>query len=67
MIVVIPTKGDIKATEISQLLFDIINMIAYAGINLLSIGVDGAISEMKVQEKIMNNESVKKYLEYFMK
>ena len=39
-------------------------MTARAGINLLNIGADGVITEMKVQEKIMNNESVKKYLEF---
>ena len=63
MIAAIPTKGDIKATEISQLLLDIINMTARAGINLLSIGADGTIVEMKAQKIIMNNKSVEKYLE----
>ncbi|GBC29582.2 uncharacterized protein OCT59_008720 [Rhizophagus irregularis] len=64
MIAAIPTKGDVSATEISQLLLDIINMTAHAGINLLSIGADGAIAEMKAQEKIINNESIEKYLEF---
>jgi hypothetical protein len=64
MIAAIPTKGDTKATKISQLLLDIINMTACAEINLLSIGADRAIAEMKAQEKIMNNESVEKYLEF---
>jgi len=39
-------------------------MTARAGINLLSIGADGAITEMKAQEKVMNNESVENYLEF---
>ncbi|RGB23509.1 hypothetical protein C1646_806418, partial [Rhizophagus diaphanus] len=64
MIAAIPTKGDVSATEISQLLLDIINMTAHAGINLLSIGADGVIAEMKAQEKIINNESIEKYLEF---
>ncbi|PKY32736.1 hypothetical protein RhiirB3_394253 [Rhizophagus irregularis] len=51
IIAAIPTKGNTKADEISQLLLDIINMTACAEINLLSIGADGAISEMKAQEK----------------
>ncbi|PKK72441.1 hypothetical protein RhiirC2_710362 [Rhizophagus irregularis] len=64
IIAAIPTKGNTKADEISQLLLDIINMTAHAGINLLSIGADGVISEMKAQEKIMSNESIEKYLEF---
>ncbi|CAG8754772.1 2561_t:CDS:2 [Rhizophagus irregularis] len=51
IIAAIPTKGNTKADKISQLLLDIINMTACAEINLLSIGADGAISEMKAQEK----------------
>ncbi|RGB40825.1 hypothetical protein C1646_752805 [Rhizophagus diaphanus] len=47
IITAIPTKGDINATEINQLLLDIINITAHAGINLLSIGTDRAIAEMK--------------------
>ncbi|CAB4404118.1 unnamed protein product [Rhizophagus irregularis] len=64
MITAIPTKWNVSATKISQLLLDIINMTAHAGINLLSIGADGAIAEMKAQEKIINNESIEKYLEF---
>ncbi|PKB92154.1 hypothetical protein RhiirA5_445788, partial [Rhizophagus irregularis] len=64
IIAAIPTKGNTKADEISQLLLNIINMTACAEINLLSIGADGAISKMKAQEKIMINKSIEKYLEF---
>lgn len=39
-------------------------MTAHVGINLLNIGADRAIAEMKVQEKIINNKSIEKYLEF---
>jgi hypothetical protein len=64
MIATIPTKGNIKANEISQLLLNIIDIIARAKINLLNISTDRVIFEMKAQEKIMNNESIEKYLEF---
>ncbi|RGB36443.1 hypothetical protein C1646_814042 [Rhizophagus diaphanus] len=43
IIAAILTKGNTKADEISQLLLDIIDMTARAGINLLSISANGAM------------------------
>ena len=64
MIAALPTKGDATAKEISDQLLNIIGMTASCGINLLSLGADGAITEMKAQQIVMEHPSASGILEF---
>ncbi|GBC05675.1 hypothetical protein RclHR1_06370002 [Rhizophagus clarus] len=55
MIAVMPTKGGVKATEISQLLLNIIDMTARARINLLTID---SFYGIKFRAPIYNNRPI---------
>jgi hypothetical protein len=64
MIAALPTKGDAIAKEISDQLLKIIEMTASCGINFLSLGADGAITEMKAQQTVMEYFSASGFLKF---
>ena len=59
-----PTKGDATAEEISNNLLTIIERTARCNINLVSFGADGAITEMKAQQIVMEHPSASGVLEF---
>src|SRR4051812_19201125 len=64
MIAALSTKGDATAKEISDQLLKIIEMTASCGINLLNLGADGTITEMKAQQTVMEYSSASGFLEF---
>jgi hypothetical protein len=64
IIAALPTKDDATAKKISDQLLKIIEMTASCGINLLSLGADGAITEMKAQQTVMEHSSASGFLEF---
>ena len=64
IIAALPTKGDATAKEISDQLLKIIDMIASCDINLLSLGADSAITEMKAQQIVMEHFSASDVFEF---
>jgi hypothetical protein len=60
----LPTKGESSATEIYDLLMNVIIMSRDAGVNLVSLGSDGAPVEYNAQQLIMNSEKVEKFFEF---
>ena len=58
------TKGESSATEIYDLLMNVIIMSRDAGVNLVSLGSDGAPVEYNAQQLIMNSEKVEKFFEF---
>ncbi|RGB23862.1 hypothetical protein C1646_773893 [Rhizophagus diaphanus] len=64
IIAALPTKGDVTAEEISNHLLMIIEMTARCIINLVSFGADGAITEMKAQQIVMEHPSASGVLKF---
>jgi len=64
IIAALSTKGDATAKEISDQLLKIIDMTASCDINLLSLGANGAITEMKAQQIVMRHSSASGVLEF---
>jgi hypothetical protein len=64
MIAALPTKGDAIAKKISDQLLKIIEMTASCGINLLSLGADSVITEMKAQQTVIEHFSANGFLEF---
>ena len=60
----LPTKGESNATEIYDLLMNVIIMSRDAGVNLVSLGSDGAPVEYNAQQLIMNSEKVENFFEF---
>jgi hypothetical protein len=58
------TKGDATVKEISNHLLTIIEMTACCNINLVSFRADGAITEMKAQQIVMEHLSANGVLEF---
>ena len=62
----LPTKGESSATEIYDLLMNVIIMSRDAGVNLVSLGSDGAPVEYNAQQLIMNSEKVEIFLNFMI-
>ena len=60
----LPTNGESNAAEIYDLLMNVINMTRDAGVNLVSLGSDGAPVEYNVQQLIMNSEKAETFFEF---
>ena len=60
----LPTNGESNTTEIFDLLTNVIIMSRDAGINLISLGSDGAPVEFNAQRLIMNNEKAESFFEF---
>ena len=60
----LPTNGESNATEIYDLLMNVITMSRDAGVNLISLGSDGAPVEYNAQQLIMNSENAETFFEF---
>lgn len=60
----LPTKGESNAAEIFDLLTNVIIMSRDAGVNLISLGSDGAPVEYNAQQLIMNSEKAETFFEF---
>ncbi|GES86852.1 hypothetical protein RCL_jg20763.t1 [Rhizophagus clarus] len=64
VISMLPTKGESNAAEIYDLLMNIIIMSRDAGVNLVSLGSDGAPVEYNAQQLIMNSKKAETFFEF---
>ena len=60
----LPTNGESNATKIYDLLLNVLIMSRNAGINLVSLGSDGAPAEFNAQRLIMNSEKAESFFEF---
>jgi hypothetical protein len=60
----LPTNGESNAAEIYDLLMNVIIMSRDAGVNLVSLGSDGAPVEYNAQQLIMNSEKAESFFEF---
>ncbi len=60
----LPTNGKSNATKIYDLLTNVIIMSRDVGINLVSLGSDGAPVEYNAQQLIMNSEKAETFYEF---
>uniref|UniRef100_U9UD18 Uncharacterized protein n=1 Tax=Rhizophagus irregularis (strain DAOM 181602 / DAOM 197198 / MUCL 43194) TaxID=747089 RepID=U9UD18_RHIID len=64
VIFMLPTNGGSNAAEIYDLLINVITMSQDAGVNLVSLGSDGAPVEYNAQQLIMNSEKAETFFEF---
>ncbi|EXX57030.1 hypothetical protein RirG_210800 [Rhizophagus irregularis DAOM 197198w] len=64
VISMLPTNGGSNTAEIYDLLMNVITMSQDAGVNLVSLGSDGAPVEYNAQQLIMNSEKAETFFEF---
>ncbi|GES83162.1 hypothetical protein GLOIN_2v1777971 [Rhizophagus clarus] len=64
VIAILPTNRESNATAIYDLLMNVLIMSRDAGINLISLGSDGAPVEFNAQRLIMNGEKAESFFEF---
>ena len=60
----LPTNEKSNATEIYDLLMNVLIMLQDADINLISLGSDGAPAKFNAQRLIMNSEKAESFSEF---
>ncbi|CAB5217503.1 unnamed protein product [Rhizophagus irregularis] len=65
VISMLPTNGGSNTAEIYDLLMNVITMSRDAGVNLVSLGSDGAPVEYNAQQLIMNSEKAETFFEFY--